>query len=607
MRKDVQASTPGAGMSSPAGLTQSIVNGHAALRPEQVLQLQHTIGNTATTRLIAQRKVQAKLTVGATDDPYEREADRVAAQVMTQGMFISAAAREIPPGVRRKADRDSAQRLAITPVVQRVLAPDLNGSFDAGADVERRIYSSNLGGTPLPPKLRAEMEPKFGVDFSAVRVHTGGQSDQLNRSLGAQAFTHGNRIYMSAGKFNPESTDGRRLLAHEMTHVVQQGGAGKLNRSPVIQRKKKNTDAANIEYEQTGKVPEGAPHLFTLSLHVKTSAKVRGQDSTWKMLTEGTGHAWLELNYGPNIGNEEDLENQPDGDNANMVLKNAMLKPGDTAGFFPAASPNLRNKQESYRHMLKQIFVDLPGKVMVPDGMASGGSRINKDYAITRSSQLMGLSNYIGANKNHKYSLFRYNCTDFALGAVKAAGLQPPGGVTNAVGAVSPTLVYKQLYKSSVMGDKTVKQTQLKNAQNKAGQRYDIAHLTKKAQKRLDKRRAKQDGNTPKPLYDLHDDERVTATYKTPGFLSVAGIGMLRPGTEFGVTGVQEGTRVEIVLPQDGKTGWADAMEFENAMGAPYPGPAFILQPDQEQQQGEMPPPDNAENMEQELRELGGV
>jgi hypothetical protein len=68
------------------------------------------------------------------------------------------------------------------------------------------------------------MEPRFGADFGGVRVHTGGEADQLNRQLNAQAFTHGQDIYMGAGKYDPASSDGKKLLAHELTHVVQQNG-----------------------------------------------------------------------------------------------------------------------------------------------------------------------------------------------------------------------------------------------------------------------------------------------------------------------------------------------------------------------------------------------
>jgi hypothetical protein len=83
------------------------------------------------------------------------------------------------------------------------------------------------------------MEPRFGVDFSQVRVHTDGAAVQMNRDLNAQAFAHGSNIYFGAGKYNPSSSDGKQLLAHELTHVVQQTGGDKLTSQSenVIQNK----------------------------------------------------------------------------------------------------------------------------------------------------------------------------------------------------------------------------------------------------------------------------------------------------------------------------------------------------------------------------------
>jgi hypothetical protein len=100
-----------------------------------------------------------------------------------------------------------------------------DGSFEAGADVEGRLESQRGGGAPLPAETRSFMEPRFGADFGAVRLHTDSGAAQLSQELNAQAFTKGSDIYMGAGKFNPGTSSGNELLAHELTHVVQQGGA----------------------------------------------------------------------------------------------------------------------------------------------------------------------------------------------------------------------------------------------------------------------------------------------------------------------------------------------------------------------------------------------
>jgi hypothetical protein len=95
---------------------------------------------------------------------------------------------------------------------------------DGRGGLEQRLQQSS-GGAALSPQLAAEMGQAIGADFNGVRIHTGEDAAQMNRDLGAQAFTHGNDIYFNSGKYDPSSANGKRLLAHELTHVVQQGAA----------------------------------------------------------------------------------------------------------------------------------------------------------------------------------------------------------------------------------------------------------------------------------------------------------------------------------------------------------------------------------------------
>lgn len=92
----------------------------------------------------------------------------------------------------------------------------------ASPQISTQIESTRGHGQPLPENTRTEMESGIGADFSGVKVHTDAQAVGLNRALGAQAFTHGNDVYFNSGKYNPETTAGKRLLAHELAHVVQQ-------------------------------------------------------------------------------------------------------------------------------------------------------------------------------------------------------------------------------------------------------------------------------------------------------------------------------------------------------------------------------------------------
>ncbi|WP_299211849.1 DUF4157 domain-containing protein [uncultured Dokdonia sp.] len=98
--------------------------------------------------------------------------------------------------------------------------------------IESTLQNSKGGGSPLDTNTRSEMESGFGADFSGVRVHNDSTAVQMNQQLGAQAFTNGSDIYFNEGKYNPESDSGKHLLAHELTHTVQQGGAD-IQRKPL--------------------------------------------------------------------------------------------------------------------------------------------------------------------------------------------------------------------------------------------------------------------------------------------------------------------------------------------------------------------------------------
>jgi len=103
---------------------------------------------------------------------------------------------------------------------------DTGTPAEATADVEQRIQQSRGQGQPLGEAIRAPMEQAFGADFSGVRIHTDGESHELNRAVQAKAFTTGQDIYFRRGGYEPGNRNGQELLAHELTHVVQQGGAG---------------------------------------------------------------------------------------------------------------------------------------------------------------------------------------------------------------------------------------------------------------------------------------------------------------------------------------------------------------------------------------------
>lgn len=98
------------------------------------------------------------------------------------------------------------------------------GASQAAPNFSSRLSARKGGGSPLPAPARAQMEQGIGADFSQVRIHTDSEAAQMNKEIHAQAFTHGKDVYFNNGKFSPESAEGKRLLAHELTHVVQQNG-----------------------------------------------------------------------------------------------------------------------------------------------------------------------------------------------------------------------------------------------------------------------------------------------------------------------------------------------------------------------------------------------
>jgi hypothetical protein len=112
--------------------------------------------------------------------------------------------------------------------VQRVVARARKAEGGAEVDraVEDAIQRARGSGQPLDSGVRAQMERTLGADFGGVRVHTGAEADTLSRAVSARAFTTGRDVFFRQGAYAPGSSGGRELLAHELTHVVQQAGPG---------------------------------------------------------------------------------------------------------------------------------------------------------------------------------------------------------------------------------------------------------------------------------------------------------------------------------------------------------------------------------------------
>ena len=219
------------------------------------------------------RTLQPKLVVGAPNDQYEQEAERVAEQVMRmpepriqrvrpeceeelqrqpreeeeETLQTKLLAEQITPLVQRQSEpmeeEEEEETLQtkplaeqIAPLVQRQAEPmedeeeeetlqtqtTLGQTPTVSSSLQNRITALQGGGQPLPHSERAFFEPRFGADFSQVRVHADSQAAETARAVNARAFTVRRDVVFGAGEYQPSTSEGRRLLAHELTHVMQQ-------------------------------------------------------------------------------------------------------------------------------------------------------------------------------------------------------------------------------------------------------------------------------------------------------------------------------------------------------------------------------------------------
>jgi len=242
---------------------------------EQILYLQRTAGNQAVQRLIRSGTLQAKLKIGQPGDKYEQEADRVADAVV----------RMPEPGVQRQVEPEEEEILQtkplvdqITPVVQRQVEEEEeeemlqaksreDGTSEVSYGLESQINAIKGGGRPLGESERGFFEPRFGSDFSQVRVHTDTRAAEAARAVNARAFTLGRDVVFGAKHYTPGTSHGQKLLAHELSHVMQQeiDGSNKL-----IQREQSGggdataTPARRLDYRPS---TQGSPCACLVFIH----------------------------------------------------------------------------------------------------------------------------------------------------------------------------------------------------------------------------------------------------------------------------------------------------------------------------------------------------
>ncbi|WP_312078193.1 DUF4157 domain-containing protein [Chryseobacterium sp.] len=180
--------------------------------------------------------IQKKLSVGSAHDSYEVEADNIADKVMRMsdnsvhsGSLIQrkCAACEEEEKLQRKPLGEN-----ISSLIQRSSSENVEEA-DVPNVIENQINSGKGGGNSMDDEVKTFMENRFGLDFSDIRIHTGSEAVQMSKELNAHAFAVGNDIYFNEGKYSPNSDSGKHLLAHELTHTVQQGSKTMVQREPI--------------------------------------------------------------------------------------------------------------------------------------------------------------------------------------------------------------------------------------------------------------------------------------------------------------------------------------------------------------------------------------
>ncbi len=238
--------------------------------------LQRTIGNQAVERLFKSRGLHPKLKIGQPGDVYEQEADRVAEKVLN----MPAPAGSMPSVQRVREEEDDIQKKPLAASITPVIQPKADDSFEVGNELESHLVANKGTGSPLPEEVRAYFEPRFGVDFSQVRTHSDLRAAETAQAINARAFTLGNDIVFGAGQYALETSDGKRLLAHELTHVVQQQGTINMDH---IQNRHGKSELIEREPDDGG-VPSSSPSTATPAPSFSHSAAA-AYARTWALST----------------------------------------------------------------------------------------------------------------------------------------------------------------------------------------------------------------------------------------------------------------------------------------------------------------------------------
>lgn len=232
--------------------------------------LQRRLGNQGSAALIA----KSSLRVSSPQDASEREATSKASEVMRRSTPVA------PVSAVGTAD---LQRCDCGHGGEHAVQLKEAGPAPASRDVSGEIHSSMSGGSPLPVGVRGFMEPRFGANFGNVRVHTGERAAELSQNLNAHAFTVGNHVFFGKNQFQPETGPGRELIAHELTHTIQQGAVAQRSAvgEMVVQRDGEDQPDNRSWWQKLTDFGESAAWSMVRAVAPEGETIIRGGVGTW--------------------------------------------------------------------------------------------------------------------------------------------------------------------------------------------------------------------------------------------------------------------------------------------------------------------------------------
>ncbi len=313
--------------------------------------------------------VQPQMTVNAPNDRYEVEADRVADQVMRMPVGdLSAWGRPAPttPKLQLKCEAcgsDDETTMRSSDMATPTVTPM----------IERNIQAMQGGGRPLDDNTRSFFEQRMGADFSNVRIHTDANAVQTSRDINARAFTTGNDIAFNSGEYNPNTAAGKHLLAHELTHTIQQSNG---NVSRTIQLAPIATDGGEWDTDKYDIVKNGTKEIgvdidLKFTPKAPTDAKQIGLTQMVNSIDEGEPIALSETVENRSIPEGEDNAGQHiDQSATNRNPLYAVEAPPDSDTALTDTGADARWGQHAWR------YTDASGTLQEQEGHLKDGPQL---------------------------------------------------------------------------------------------------------------------------------------------------------------------------------------------------------------------------------------